>query len=68
VEKGDQRKDGIDLSRAPRNGVRLMVVILLGLALLAVYANVQKIRRDQIETVTITPVSSPSPSPASSRR
>lgn len=68
MEKGDQRKDGIDLSRAPRTGVRVMVVILLGLALLAVYANVQKMRRDQIETVTITPVSSPSASPASPGR
>jgi hypothetical protein len=68
VEKGDQRKDGIDPSRARRTGVRVMVVILLGLALLAVYANVQKMRRDQIETVTITPVSSPSASPASPGR
>src|ERR1043166_3706660 len=43
-------------SQAPRLGVRLMIVILVGLALVAIYANVQKIRRDKIERVTGTPV------------
>jgi hypothetical protein len=45
----------------------LMVVIVAGSALIAIYANVQKARRDKIEKVTIIPVSStpiPSPAPA----
>ena len=44
-----------------------MIVIVAGLALIAVYANVQKARRDKIEKVTIIPVSlipSASPPPA----
>jgi len=54
-------------ARAPRGGLRLMIIIVAGLALIAVYANVQKARRDKIEKVTIFPVSpipSASPSPA----
>jgi hypothetical protein len=44
-----------------------MIIIVIALALLAIYANVQKARRDKIEKVTIIPVSttpmaSPSPS------
>jgi hypothetical protein len=43
-----------------------MLIIVGAVALIAVYANVQKARRDKIETVTIVPVSSSpiaSPSP-----
>jgi len=47
-----------DSSRAPRAGLILMVVIVAGTALIALYANVQKARRDTIEKVTITPISS----------
>jgi hypothetical protein len=43
-----------------------MLVILVALALVAVYANVQKARRDKIEKVTIVPASpTPAASPAS---
>jgi hypothetical protein len=42
-----------------------MIIIVAGLALIAVYANVQKARRDTIEKVTIIPVSAaPSASPS----
>jgi hypothetical protein len=59
-EAEEQQKAG-NTSRAPRAGVRLMIIIVLAMALLAVYANVQKARRGEIEKVTIIPVSSPSP-------
>jgi hypothetical protein len=53
-----------DLSRAPRAGLFLMIAIVAGTALIALYANVQKARRDTIEKVTITPVSeTPTASP-----
>jgi hypothetical protein len=40
-----------------------MVVIVAGTALIAIYANVQKSRRNKIEKVTVTPiVSTPAPS------
>jgi hypothetical protein len=47
-----------DSSRAPRSGVILMVAIVAGTGLIALYANVQKARRDTIEKVTTTPISS----------
>ena len=57
--------DQPEASRAPRSGLVLMLVILVALALVAIYANVQKARRDTIEKVTIIPVSAtPAPSPS----
>lgn len=54
-----------DPSRAPRSGLILMVIIFAGLALIALYANVQKARRDKIEKVMIVPVSeTPTASPS----
>jgi hypothetical protein len=54
-----------DPSRAPRSGLILMVIIVAGLALIAIYANVQKARRDKIEKVTIVPISeTPTASPS----
>jgi hypothetical protein len=58
VPPDDTPNKASDSSRAPRAGLILMVVIVAGTALIALYANVQKARRDKIEKVTITPVSS----------
>jgi hypothetical protein len=52
-----------DPTRAPRSGLMLMLIIMAGLALVAIYANVQKARHDKIEKVTIVPVS---PAPTAS--
>lgn len=44
-----------------------MIIIVVAMALLAIYANVQKARRNEIEKVTIIPFATPppaSPSPA----
>jgi len=41
----------------------LMIVILASLALVAVFANIQRLRRSQIETVLIVPTSSSTPHP-----
>jgi hypothetical protein len=51
-------------TRAPAAGLRMMALILVAFALLALYANIQKGRRDRIETVTIVPAAAPSPTPA----
>ncbi len=57
-------------TRAPRSGLQLMALVVVVMALLAIYANVQKARRDQVETVTVIPAPSPvasiapSPTPA----
>jgi hypothetical protein len=37
-----------------------MLVIVIAFVLVALYANVQRLRRDKIETVTVTPAASPS--------
>ena len=58
VERSSGKETVADSSPAPRNGVRLMIIILVALALLAIYANVQKARRDKIENATIIPVPS----------
>ena len=65
VESSNGAENAADLSRAPHAGVRLMIVILIGLALVAIYANVQKVRHDKIERVTIIPVSTATPAAAS---
>ena len=61
VESSNGAENDANLSRAPRLGVKLMIVILVGLALVAIYANIQKARRDQIERVTITPAATAMP-------
>ncbi len=38
----------------------VMLVIVVVFALVALYANAQRLRRDKIESVTITPAASPS--------
>ena len=53
--------------RVSKNVGRLMVGIVIGFALVALYANIQKLRRAKIETVIFTPGSTqtatPSPTP-----
>jgi hypothetical protein len=49
--------------RMPPRGIMVIAIILIAFALIAVYANVQEARRDKIETVTVTPVATPTPSP-----
>ena len=41
----------------------LMIIILASLALVAVLANIQRLRRGQIEPVVIVPASSITPEP-----
>ena len=64
----DEQRQASDSSRAPRSGLILMIIIIAALTLIAVYANVQKARRDKLEKVTIIPASSlPSASPSPGR-
>jgi len=53
--------------RVSKNVGRLMVGIVIGFALVALYTNIQKLRRAKIERVTFAPASqtaTPSPVPA----
>jgi hypothetical protein len=65
VEPSTERENDAELSHALRVGVGLMIVILIGLALVAIYANLQKGRGDRIEQVIITPASTATPVAAS---
>jgi hypothetical protein len=46
---------------APKSALVLTLVIIVAMALTALYANVQRWRRAKIETVIVTPATSPSP-------
>ena len=48
--------------RVPPRGIAAIAAILIALALVALYANVQKSRRDKIETAIVTPIETPTPS------
>ena len=50
-------------SQVTGSTVVLMILILASLALLAVFANIQRLRRGQIETVVVVPASSATPQP-----
>jgi hypothetical protein len=45
----------------PRIALKAMAVILVVMLLLTLYMNVQRWRRDKLETVIVTPAASPSP-------
>jgi len=40
-----------------------MIIIVVSLALLAIFANIQRLRRGQIETIVVAPTSSATPQP-----
>jgi len=68
VRKSDIDISGVNLypaseeqpSRPRKSGVVLMLIIVMSMALLALYANIQRWRRSQVETVIVTPAASPS--------
>ncbi|HJT81099.1 MAG TPA: hypothetical protein VJ719_07875 [Chthoniobacterales bacterium] len=43
---------------------RAIVIVLAAMFLVAIHANVQRLRRDKIETVTVTPMATAEPSPS----
>jgi cell division septal protein FtsQ len=47
-------------SKAPTAALVVMAVILIGMLMVAIYSNVQRWRRDKIETVIVTPIPTPS--------
>ena len=48
-------------SRVPKNALAVMLVIIGALALLAIFANVQRFRRGHVETVAVRLAASPTP-------
>jgi hypothetical protein len=47
----------------PGSAVMVMIIIVASLALVAIFANIQRLRRGQIETIVVVPASSTTPQP-----
>jgi hypothetical protein len=61
VDLPDESAGKLPTLRAPKTAVLLMAVIVICLAMLAVFANVQRSRRDAVEVVTVKSTASPTP-------
>ena len=57
----DERAEKSEPPRASKTAVLLMAVIVICLAILAVFGNVQRSRRDAVEAVTVKLTTSPTP-------
>jgi LPS O-antigen subunit length determinant protein (WzzB/FepE family) len=51
-------------TKAPKSALIMIVAVLVGMMTVAIYSNVQRWRRDRIETVIVTPVATPTATPA----
>ena len=61
VNLPDESTEKSPTPRAPKTAVLLMAVIVICLAMLAVFANVQHSRRDAVEVVAVRSTTSPTP-------
>ena len=61
VNLPDERTEKSQPPRASKTAVLLMAVIVICLAMLAVFANVQRSRRDAVEVVAVRSTTSPTP-------
>jgi hypothetical protein len=57
-----------DDPKLPPIAIRAIIIVLAAFLVVAIHANVQRLRRDKIEKVIVTPMATaiPSPSPSSS--
>jgi hypothetical protein len=55
--------DDLPSSPVPRGGLRAVAVILIAFVFLAIFANLQKARKTDLETVTVEIEATPSPTP-----
>ncbi len=63
VNSPQQPAEKLRSPQVPRSAVVLMIIILASLALVAIVANIQCLRRSQIETIVVVPASSTTPQP-----
>jgi cell division septal protein FtsQ len=63
VNSPQQPTEKLRSRQIPRTAVVLMIIIVASLALVAIFANIQRLRRSQIETIVVVPVSSATPQP-----
>jgi hypothetical protein len=63
VNSPPQPAEKLRSSQVPRIAIVLMIVIVVSLALVAIFANIQRLRRGQIETIVVVPAGSATPQP-----
>jgi hypothetical protein len=63
VNSPQQPAEKLRSPQVPRNVIVLMIIIVASIALVAVLANIQRVRRGQIETTVVVPASSMTPQP-----
>jgi hypothetical protein len=63
VNSPQQSAEKLRSSQVPRIAIVLMIVIVASLALVAIFANIQRLRRGQIETIVAVPTGSATPQP-----
>jgi hypothetical protein len=61
VNLADERTEKSPTPRVPKTAILLMAVSVIGMAMLAVFANVQRFRRDAVEVVAVKSTTSPTP-------
>jgi hypothetical protein len=61
VNLADESTEKSPAPRAPKTAVLLMAVSVICMAMLAVFANVQRFRRDAVEVVAVKSTTSPTP-------
>jgi hypothetical protein len=61
VNLADERTEKSPAPGAPKTVVLLMAVSVICMAMLAVFANVQRFRRDAVEVVAVKSTTSPKP-------
>jgi hypothetical protein len=61
VNLADESTEKSPTSRAQKTAVLLMAVSVICMAMLAVFANVQRFRRDAVEVVAVKSTTSPTP-------
>jgi hypothetical protein len=50
-------------AQVPKSAVVLMIIIVVSLVLVAVFANIQRLGRGQVETIVVMPAGSTTPQP-----
>lgn len=58
----EPQAEGPPASQVHRVALVIMLVIVVAFALVSLYANVQRLRRDKIESAIVTPAASPTAS------
>jgi hypothetical protein len=63
VNSPQQSAEKFRSPQVPRSAVVLMIIIVASLALVTIFANIQRLRRGQIETIIVVPANSTTPQP-----